>query len=345
MEGEKSEDERLILIPLSNKNYAGFILHQFRLFCSLGSYLWGRRKKNLCMFVRYHPAMLAPLIFSYLFDIPFSMRTGSVLPSIDFYNKNPGTIIFHCIKWVLGLFYRKASSIVTVTEKTKQWVEETYKLDPNKILVVPNAADTSLVYPEPADRKKWNLPENKFVFGFVGAIYEAQGLSTIFHALGLLKKNQEEIPYLFIVGDGEYVSYLKSLSEELGFADRLIWAGNISHEQVRSAINSCDMMLAPNQKKDLEWQGSSSLKLWEYLACDKPVLASEFKDHQFLEEFNLGRMVEPDNIELWAKTLATEAERKDFLLQGRGEKFIVEEHSYKLVVQKFISISFGLKMV
>jgi hypothetical protein len=32
MEGEKSEDERLVFVPLSKKNYMGYILHQFRLF-------------------------------------------------------------------------------------------------------------------------------------------------------------------------------------------------------------------------------------------------------------------------------------------------------------------------
>jgi len=343
--GEIPEDARLVLIPLIRKSYSGYIFHQFRLLFSLGTFLWSQRKKNVYMFIRYHDAMLAPLILSFLFNIRLTMRTGPVLPNLAACNKKPGAVIYHCIKWVLGLFFLKASSIITVTETIKRWVVETYNLNPEKIVVVPNAADTTLFFPEDSNRGKWNLPENEFVFGYVGAIYEEQGLSTIVQALGLLKKNREKVPTLFIVGDGDYGDTLQSMSKELGVADRIIWAGNIPHEEVRSAINACDMMLAPFQKKDLEVKGSSALKLWEYLACDKPVLASEFKDHQFLEKQNLGKMVEPDNIKLWAEALAQEAKSKNFSLQGRGEKFIAKEHSYDFVVEKFISISLGQKMI
>ncbi len=345
LEGENSDDDRLVLIPLTNKNYSGYVLHQIRLLFSLWTFLWSQRKNNVYMFIRYHDAMIAPLILSFLFDIRLTMRTGPVLPNLADCDKKPGTVIYHCIKWVLWLFLLKASSITTVTETIKKWIVDTYNLRPEKIVVIPNAADTTLFFPEAADRKKWNLPENEFVFGYVGAVYEEQGLSTIIQALGLLKKDEVKVPIFFIVGDGNYVDPLKFMSKELGVSDRIIWAGNIPHEEVRSAINACDMMLAPFQKKDLNVKGSSALKLWEYLACDKPVLASEFKDHQFLEKQNLGKMVEPDNIKLWAETLAQEAKAKNSTLQGRGEKFIAKEHSYDFVVEKFISISLGQKMI
>jgi glycosyltransferase involved in cell wall biosynthesis len=159
------------------------------------------------------------------------------------------------------------------------------------------------------------------------------------------KKNGTQVPFVFIVGDGEYLPTLKSLAENLGVANHITWAGNIPHEEVRSAINACNMMLIPIKKESLELKGSSALKLWEYLACDKPILASEFSDHQFLEKLKLGKMVALDNIELWAETMALEADKKDFLLQGRGGKFIKEEHSYDSVVEKFNSISIGPKAV
>jgi glycosyltransferase involved in cell wall biosynthesis len=342
-EGEISDDERIVNIPLTKKNYTGHISHQFRLFFSLGSFLWSRRNTNSYMFIRYHEAMVVPLILTYLFKVPFSMRTGPILPNLSFYKKNPSLIVFYSIKWILGLFYKQASSIVTVTEKIKEWVIEAYNTNPEKIVVIPNAADTSLFFPTPPSRKKWGLPENEFLFGYVGSIFEGQGLGTIIQALGHLKKNQEKVPFLFIVGDGEYCSTLKSMSEELGVSDHIIWAGSIAHAHVRSAINSCNMMLLPIQKELLNLRGASALKLWEYLACDKPVLASEHEDHSFIENLNLGRMVEPDNIKLWAEALTDEAKNNNFHLQGRGEDFILKEHSYSMVAEKVISISFSLK--
>jgi glycosyltransferase involved in cell wall biosynthesis len=344
VEGEQSENEKLVIIPLK-KNYPGFILHQFRLLFSLGLFLWQQRKKNVAMFVRYHDAMIAPLILAFIFDIRLSMRTGPILPGLELSNKKPGPVIFHSIKWVLGLFYMKASSIVTVTEKIKDWVIETYNLDPGKIVVVPNAADTTLFFPESSNRKKWGLPEDEFIFGFIGTIYEEQGLNTIIEAIGLLKKNKEKVPFLFLVGDGKCRDPLKSLAEKLDIANHIVWAGNIPHKEVRSAINACDMMLIPVKNKSLKVKGSSALKLWEYLACDKPVLASEYPDHQFLEKLNLGRMIKPDNVELWAEALSVEAKKRDCNLRGRGHKFIIEEHSYDSVAENFISISLATKTV
>lgn len=345
MTGEESEDDRLELVPITKKSFSGYIFHQLRLFYNLGGFLWGQRKKNIYMFIRYHDAMVAPLVLAFLFNTRLTMRTGPVVPNPSFGDNPSSKIIYYCIRWVLGLFFMKASSIITVTEQIKQWIVDSYNLDPKKIFVVPNATDTTLFFPEPKDRKKWNLPENEFVFGYVGAIYEEQGLGTIIQALGHLKKNKKNVPLLFLVGDGELRKTLSSMAKELGISDQIIWTGNIPHQEVRSAINACDMMLAPFQKKDLELKGSSALKLWEYLACDKPVLASEFRDHQFLEEQNLGKMVEPENIKLWAETLAQEAKTKNFILQGRGEKFVAEEHSYNLIIEKIISISLGQKMI
>jgi glycosyltransferase involved in cell wall biosynthesis len=341
MEGEKSDDDRVTLIPLSSKSYSGYIIHQLRQLFILGIFLWHQRKKKIFMFVRYHDAMIAPLILAFLFNIRLTMRSGPVLPGLALCSKNPGAIIFHSIKWVLGLFYKKASSIITVTENIKKGILEAYKLNPEKIIVIPNAVDTELFFPEHSDRKKWKLPKDEFVFGFVGTIDDSQGVETIIQAFGFLKKNQEKVPLLFIVGDGEYRPTLEAMAKKLEVTDSLIWAGNIPHNQVRSAINACDMMLAPVSITDLKWRGSSSLKLWEYLACDKPILATEFEDFQFLENFNLGKMVEADNIESWAESMALEAKRKNMFLQGRGEKFVAEKHSYNLVVEKLLSISFG----
>lgn len=344
LEGEKSEDDRLILIPLNKKSYGGYIFYQFRLLFVLGSYLWNQRKKNKYLFVRYHTALVAPLFLSYFFKIRMTMRTGPVLPNLFNYNKNPGIIVYNFIKWTLGLYYKRCSAIITVAEKAKQWVADTFKIDPNKIKVIHNAADTSIFYSEPPDRGKWGLPEKDFIFGFTGTIDEPQGLDTVIEAMGLIKKKNEKVPFVFLVGDGERRPYLQSLAEEKGIQDRIVWGGYIPHGEVRSAINACDMMLAPYQKKLLDFKGSGPLKFWEYLACDKPILVSEHKDHQFMEDLNIGRMVEPDNPELWAKALVEEAEKTDFRLEGRGEKFVVEGHSYDLLVEKFIAVSFGHKL-
>jgi len=65
-------------------------------------------------------------------------------------------------------------------------------------------------------------------------------------------------------------------------------------------INASNVCVVP--KIPLK-SGHSPLKLYEYMACGKPVVASRISGFEILEQNNAGILVEPENPEKLAKAI------------------------------------------
>lgn len=75
-------------------------------------------------------------------------------------------------------------------------------------------------------------------------------------------------------GQGDGVARLRARAEELGVGDRLLTPSRIEHEQVPSVLAALDAVTW-TQTPDAAGSGRTTLKLPEYLACGKYVLASD----------------------------------------------------------------------
>ncbi|EHJ57021.1 hypothetical protein HMPREF9318_02137 [Streptococcus urinalis FB127-CNA-2] len=72
---------------------------------------------------------------------------------------------------------------------------------------------------------------------------------------------------LVIVGDGPYLETLKSLSQDLGITDHVIFTGMIAHDKVALYYKACDFFVSASTS---ETQG---LTYTESLASGKPIIA------------------------------------------------------------------------
>ena len=79
------------------------------------------------------------------------------------------------------------------------------------------------------------------------------------------------------MGDGELKNELIHLAEKMNVANKCIFTGKIPYEKVPLYINIADVCV--DLKKNLPF-GYSSLKLYEYMACEKPVVASNIIDFE-----------------------------------------------------------------
>jgi glycosyltransferase involved in cell wall biosynthesis len=71
-----------------------------------------------------------------------------------------------------------------------------------------------------------------------------------------------------------------------------IFTGSVPYEQVSMYINACEVCVVP--KRPLK-SGYSPLKLYEYMACGKPVIASRLDVFEVLEQINSGLLVNPED--------------------------------------------------
>ena len=225
--------------------------------------------------------------------------------------------------------YKYADHLVAVTPKIKEVLEIEYKINPEKISVIENGANTELFRPMNTHevRKELNLNQDNSYICFVGNLAEWQGIQYLIKASSHIL---EEYPNTFflIVGDGPSRESLTKLAVQYGVSDNFIFTGMVPYEKIPLYINSSDLCVGPWVKERNQRCGVSPLKLYEYLACGKPVVVSRLPGLEIVEEYDCGYFVEPDNehelAQMIIKLLKDAAARRQ--IGENGRRYIVEKN-------------------
>ncbi len=118
--------------------------------------------------------------------------------------------------------------------------------------------------------------DDKFRLFYHGSISRARGLGTAIEAIAMggLPPNFEFV----IVGDGPERSDLEQYSQTLGVAQQVKFRGFVPYERVVEEIAHADVCICPLPDR-LEWNVSSPLKVFEYMACAKPMILTPIPAH------------------------------------------------------------------
>lgn len=150
------------------------------------------------------------------------------------------------------------------------------------------------------------LPETSFIAGYTGSLFEGRGIEIILDLAVLLK----DVVFVIAGGEGKYLNLLRREVAKLNL-DNVIVKGFMPHKKIPVFLQAADILLMPYQKKVLHRQKKhdtaafmSPLKMFEYMASGKPIIASRIK---VLEEVLCDRenslLVMPDNINEWAEAV------------------------------------------
>lgn len=141
---------------------------------------------------------------------------------------------------------KAASAVIALSEVSKRSLIER-GVPANKIHVVPNAVDESLIgidYDQYAIRRELGLPAGPIV-GSVTSVVGYEGLDDLIRALEYLS----DVTCL-LVGDGSARPELEKLADDLGFSDRVVFAGRQPSETIWKWYAALDVFVIP--RKDTE---------------------------------------------------------------------------------------------
>jgi glycosyltransferase involved in cell wall biosynthesis len=310
------------------------------LIVALGRALVRYRNDRVTVYARYSPSSIAPVLLSTLFRRRLVIRAGPALHDTATLNKHGGRWLWRLVWLGFGWNCWKANPLVVVAEQTKRTIAGWYPFVAKKTVIVPNGANTEHFRPLPADRARWGLSPGELVLGFAGHLLDYQGVDTVLRALGKIQTESGDAPQMLVVGGGPNLRAWQKLAEDLGLGSRVVFAGDRPFSEIPSAINACDVMLAPFTRQKFAVAGSSALKVFEYLACDKPVLASSAPDHEFLREAGVGWLAEPDDVAAWAEAIRERMADPDFSLGGRGRRLAEERFSFTRVAERIWTACF-----
>lgn len=149
-------------------------------------------------------------------------------------------------------------------------VVRTYGIDERRIVLTPNGVDTELFRPEDptAVREELGL-EGRFVVGWAGSFRRFHAVELAIEAAARLQREIPELTLLLLLGDGPERPRVEQLAASRGIDAR--FTGTVPHDAMARHLAAFDVALVLHQGAAPFHY--SPLKLWEYLACGKAVVA------------------------------------------------------------------------
>jgi len=276
---------------------------------------------------------LAPFFFSKIFRIPHIIRfSDDIVEDMKIQDKNPFFVAIY--KIIESINCKFSSKITTVTFNIKNTLQKRWLIPFSKIVIIPNGANIEVFRREDIKeaKSKLNLEGEHYYVGFVGGLEHWQGLDHLIKAAPSVLKQISNVKFL-IVGDGVMKDKLIEMVKELNLGDNFIFTGAVPYGKIPEYINASDVCVVP--KKPMK-SGFSPLKLYEYMACEKPVIATRTNGFEILEDRDAGLLVEPENPEELANAIIKLLRDKELRerMGKNGRKYVVENCSWEIITRK-----------
>jgi glycosyltransferase involved in cell wall biosynthesis len=178
---------------------------------------------------------------------------------------------------------RLFSGITIITPSMKEELCRKYSLDRARVGVWASGVSPSLFDPNnyARDREKLRRQlglDRKFVVFYHGVFSPDRGLVETIEAMKFLRRSHPEI-VLFLLGSGPLYRILRESVEKGNLNANVIIHDSVDYEDVPRYISMCDVGIIPLPNMDY-WRFQSPLKLLEYLAMKKVVIASDIPAHR-----------------------------------------------------------------
>lgn len=186
---------------------------------------------------------------------------------------------------------RQADSVTVVSSDLKSHIVATHHLEPTKVFVNPNGANTESFSPgNPRDSEVNARFAGSPVVGFVGSFQKWHGIDLLSGLVMRLARRFPEARFLF-VGSGPCLTSLKEDTAPLG--ERVLFTGRVEHERVPGLVSSLDVAVMPESNPY-----GSPLKVLEWMAAGRTIVAPQYGPLEDIIDSEIhGRLFPPGNQE------------------------------------------------
>ena len=222
-------------------------------------------------------------------------------------------ILVHALRYFERLASRNADALIATNQSQHAIQIERCGADPKRCYVVRNGPN-ELFSPDVQPLEELRVP-NKIILGYVGLMGFQDGVDYFIRALGKLHEKRTDF-YAVLVGRGPALESLKKLTNELGLADHVRFAGFVEFRQVPRYIASFDICLTPDPSNSYN-DSCTTIKTMEYMAIGRPTVAFRTKENE-ITAGESALYAENNNIDEFADLISKLADNPD-LRQSMGE--------------------------
>ena len=231
---------------------------------------------------------------------------------------------------------KQADGVLTINDTLKDYVIKS-GASPKVTHVLRAGVDLEQFKPS-ADisniRQRYGLKKNDTVLFFMGWLYHFSGLKEV--AQELAKETNKNLK-LLIVGEGDAFEDLKQIRDRHNLQDRLILTGQKPYTDMPAFISAADICLLPAYPWEKTMHDIVPIKLYEYMAMKKPVIATRLPGvmKEFGEDNGVVYIDEPADAIVKAKSLVKDG--KIGKLGDKARKFVLK-YSWDSITDEFEKI-------
>lgn len=194
-------------------------------------------------------------------------------------NKSLKKRIDRFLFWTIPIaaFWRLVKGYSFITDRLESAVEEEFGIRFNEHIIWQSGVNTKIFRPIKPD--KLDAADSRYRVFYHGSIYGNRGVDKIVEAMALLRPEYKNHIRLIIVGPVLGNISLAELIEKKGLDNCVAIEGLVPYEEIPGKIAQADCCICP--LPDLpEWNVSSPLKVFEYMACGKPIILTPIPAHR-----------------------------------------------------------------
>ncbi len=208
--------------------------------------------------------------------------------------------------WLYQGSLNRIKGLIVITRKLKRLYQKK-GITQEKILVAPDGVDLeefNIKKSKEECRRKLNLPLDKKIIGYVGQLKTMgieKGIADLIKAMRTVKHT------LCLVGSQNFDEYKK-----LAKGVDIIFVGQVQHKFIPCYLKSFDVLVMPFPWTEHYAFYMSPLKMFEYMAAQKPIVASDLPSIREILNENNAILVKPDSPDDLAKGIEQSLKKPDF---------------------------------
>lgn len=191
------------------------------------------------------------------------------------------------------ILFQFARGIITINNIIKKELSGIFGVAPGTIIVHPNGIDMSMFAVLPSRSKARDtlgLVSDKPIVLYVGKFYEWKGMDDLVKAARLVEKDVD----IYAVGGDE--NELMRISGEKEISAALHCVGHRPFTEIPLWLSAADMVLLLGTKKNnYSYLHTSPMKCFEYMASNRPIIASATPANREIVSREEVLFYEPDN--------------------------------------------------
>jgi glycosyltransferase involved in cell wall biosynthesis len=233
--------------------------------------------------------------------------------------------------------FKTADAVLAINEKLREYTLE-MGAPREKTSVIRAGVDHELFKPEYRGpmRKELGFADEDIVLFFMGWLYDFTGLKEV---AGELVRSPVKNIKLFILGKGDLCTTLQEIQSKQPYDGQITLKGWVPYQDVPKFIMACDVCILPAYKNDI-MMNIVPIKLYEYMAAGKPVIATNLKGlkKEFGENNGIIYIENPNETIDTVTSLIREKKLDCIGLQGYN---FVKNNSWKSIVDQFEAVIQG----